>query len=694
MPQARTLTRLASYFFYIIRINQNTLKLILALLVLVSCDSKIEKTNNATAPIIDSIQHYISNGTLENITTKVKISDLNKAYEFTLRLKNDSVKGKYLSDISTALVKANDSTLFRKINDEALSLAKQREDSTLLPSLHNDLANFLSYKVADRAYYHYAEAHKIYAAKGDKLNAGRVLISMTKIQNYIGDYTAAEITAFKALELLKPLESDLEIFECYKQLADISKLIQEYDRALEYYDKAMIYFNKLNLSELKKQSMLNNRGLVYQKMGQDNKAISFFKPIMDFDSIRYKNPRAYGRLLTNLGRSYLKLNLSTDLPDLFEQAIRVQDSIGDLGGKTSSTFELAKYYVSINDTLNAFKSLKLSKSLAGQIKHNKRMLEILSYFSKVDPENSAVYLDKYITLNNKLQNEERQLREKFARIQFETEEVSAENQLLSRQKQLWTGIAGALLLLSIATYIIVDQRRKNQKLRFEKQQQANNQEVFNLLLAQNEKVDEAKKEEQKRVSEELHDGVLGRMLGTRMMLLGLNKKTDSEAIEQRAKAIAVLQDIETEVRTISHELSHTAYQKIHNFILSIKDLISTIQTTSELQIDFNYTDNLDYDSLAGNIKIHLYRMIQESIQNAIKHANCSKIILSFETTVEFLKVSITDNGSGFNFKKEKKGIGMRNIKSRIKKINGDWNVNSKIGEGTTINLNIPINVEA
>ena len=57
------------------------------------------------------------------------------------------------------------------------------------------------------------------------------------------------------------------------------------------------------------------------------------------------------------------------------------------------------------------------------------------------------------------------------------------------------------------------------------------------MLAQSEKVEEGKKMEQKRVSEELHDGVLGKMLGARMMLLGLNKKTDPEAIEGRAKAI-------------------------------------------------------------------------------------------------------------------------------------------------------------
>ncbi len=203
-------------------------------------------------------------------------------------------------------------------------------------------------------------------------------------------------------------------------------------------------------------------------------------------------------------------------------------------------------------------------------------------------------------------------------------------------------------------------------------------------------MEEGKQIEQKRISEELHDGVQGRLQGARMMLLGLNKRDDDKAKEERARAIVMLKDIQEEVRAISHELSHAAYQKIHNFILSLEDLKTTITKSTGIEIDFKYAPHLDWDALSGDIKINLYRIVQESLQNAIKHAQCSNIDLILEADAQYITVDITDDGKGFIVKKGKKGIGMRNISSRMKKVNGTWDINSEIGSGTKVTLVIPI----
>jgi signal transduction histidine kinase len=338
----------------------------------------------------------------------------------------------------------------------------------------------------------------------------------------------------------------------------------------------------------------------------------------------------------------------------------------------------------------ALSHLQVAKTNATDLGSNKELLKILRMYPKFDPKNSKKHTARAFAFNDSLQILDRQIRGKFTRIEYETDEVVAENQLLEQQKQLYAGIAAALLLLSFSAFIILRQRIKNQKLRFEEQQQASNQEIFNLLLAQNEKVEEGKKSEQKRVSEELHDGVLGRMLGARMMLLGLNKNTDPHAMAERGKAISMLQDVEGEVRSISHELSHAAYQKIHNFILSIKDLLQNVENSTKIKIEFIFADDLDYDALTGEIKINLYRIIQECVQNAFKHAACDHIKISFDADLETLRIVIADDGKGFVVKKGKKGIGTRNITSRVKKVNGTWQLDSIIGDGTKVNVQIPI----
>ena len=292
-------------------------------------------------------------------------------------------------------------------------------------------------------------------------------------------------------------------------------------------------------------------------------------------------------------------------------------------------------------------------------------------------------------LNDSLQLAERQIRNKFARIQFETEEVEARNELLARQRQLWIGIATGLLLLALSIFIIISQRVKNQKLKFQQQQQESNNEIFSLMLAQKQKVEEGKQAEQKRISEELHDGVLGEMNGARMILVGLNKKTDEDAIAMRSKAITKLQEVQEEIRTISHELNDAAYQKFHNFIISIQELLQSVGGTASLQHTFTYDKDVDWDNLTAEIKINLYRIIQEALMNCVKHAQAEHITLDFSFRENMLLVQLKDDGKGFDSKKGKKGIGHKNISSRVDKMHGSWELISQRGQGTEVIISIP-----
>lgn len=657
-----------------------------------SCNENKKASIQQLTVKTDSIQVLLTQASADGISAKDRSHLLEKAYGQTQKLKNDSLKNKYLKDLSYLFTRNQNSNLFRRINKEAINQSIKIQDSLGLATLHWDFAIFHRYVTIqmDSAYYQYVKAEKIFSALGDDYDSGRVIRSMAWIQNLIGDFTGSDLTATKSIEKLKPLNKFGELSSSYGLMGDNAKLLFEFDRSLENYNKALNYLKKNKGSLFDIQSFNNNFGLVYQKNDEHKKAIIYFTKVLNIDSLQIKNPMLYGRVINNLAYSYLKTDNLEQLPLLFSKAIHFQDSIGDIGGMTSSTHRLAEYFLQTKDTTNALVHLQLAKTYATQQSSNKRLVQILRMYSKVDPENAGSHAEAAFNLNDSLQIQERQIRNKFARIEFETDEQIAENQLLERENQLWIGIAAALLLLGFSSYVIIRQRSRNQKLRFEEQQQVSNQEIFNLLLAQNEKVEEVKKSEQKRVSEELHDGVLGRMLGARMMLLGLNKKTDPEAIAERGKAISMLQDVEGEVRSISHELSHAAYQKIHNFILSIKDLLQSVESSSKIKIDFNHADDLDYDALTGEIKINLYRIIQESVQNAVKHAACKNINISFDADFESLNVVIADDGKGFVIEKGKKGIGTRNITSRIEKINGTWQVDSRLGKGTSVRLQIPI----
>ena len=184
------------------------------------------------------------------------------------------------------------------------------------------------------------------------------------------------------------------------------------------------------------------------------------------------------------------------------------------------TYDKARNYEYKAEVLDKFGNTKLAvenallaKKIAEESTNNDRLLSSLKLLTTLDKEKSAQYAEAYFKLNEELQLKERTIQDKFARIELETDEVIEENETLAKQKETLVGIAIGLLLLGIGVFVIVSQRANNQKLKFQQSQQESNQEIYNLMLSQQGKFQEGKQLEQKRISEEIHDGILGEMLG-------------------------------------------------------------------------------------------------------------------------------------------------------------------------------------
>ncbi|MGB5666205.1 MAG: tetratricopeptide repeat protein, partial [Maribacter sp.] len=355
--------------------------------------------------------------------------------------------------------------------------------------------------IPDSSYYHYREAQMLYDALGNQYNSGRMLYNMAAVQTDVKDYTGSEITTIKAIELLKPLDKYKQLYQCYNNLGIVSLKLNEYDLALENYEEAFSYLNKFDDTDNAKETVLNNIGLVYLEKRQYQKAITYFDQVLKTKDLLNKNATLYATALNNYANCKLKLDDIAEVKEHLDRALQIRDSIGDIVGVSTSNYNLVEYHLRQKDTSLAILQAQKAKTYSEQSSNNERLLETLKLLAVIDAKNSVVYTQNYIALNDSLQREERRARDKFTRIRFETNETLIENQTLTKKKQVWTGIAVGLLLAGTAFYIIVDQRIKNQTLRFQQQQQASNQEIFNLLLSQKQKVEEGKQLEQKRISE-------------------------------------------------------------------------------------------------------------------------------------------------------------------------------------------------
>ena len=125
---------------------------------------------------------------------------------------------------------------------------------------------------------------------------------------------------------------------------------------------------------------------------------------------------------------------------------------------------------------------------------------------------------------------------------------------------------------------------KTEELRFIQQQQEANEEIYNLMLAQQDKMEEGRTQEKKRISEELHDGILGKLFGTRLSLDSLNMVATPEAAKTRSVYISELKAIESEIRKISHDLN-TDFISDSGFM----DILGTLIEKQTKAYDLDYS---------------------------------------------------------------------------------------------------------
>ena len=210
------------------------------------------------------------------------------------------------------------------------------------------------------------------------------------------------------------------------------------------------------------------------------------------------------------------------------------------------------------------------------------------------------------------------------------------------------------------------------------------------MISQQNDVETIRVKEKKRVAQELHDGVLGRMFGVRMNLDSLNKIHDESASVQRNGYLAELKNIEQDIREISHDLNREKSELINNFVAIVDNLFEEQKKTFATKLVSTIDSNIKWETVSNAVKINLYRIVQESLQNINKYAKAENVKIEFKKETDHLFLQITDDGIGFNVNRGKKGIGLQNMLSRINECKGTFEIKSKIGEGTIITVTVPI----
>ena len=236
-------------------------------------------------------------------------------------------------------------------------------------------------------------------------------------------------------------------------------------------------------------------------------------------------------------------------------------------------------------------------------------------------------------------------------------------------------LIGSFLLLIV--FVFLRRQRKNK----EEQEEMKNRFEQTLLTTQLEIQEQAFA----YISQEIHDNI-GQILS--LARLNLNTFGINFTVDQLTQTDDLMGKAIKDLRDLSHNLQNNRIHDI-GIIESIKQLLISLEKTGQYRTNLISSDN--FHILNASTDIILYRMIQEIINNILKHASANKIDIEIKNEAEISIIRISDNGVGFDtslLEKERPGIGLRNITNRAKMINATVEVKSVPGSGTTITLHI------
>jgi len=199
---------------------------------------------------------------------------------------------------------------------------------------------------------------------------------------------------------------------------------------------------------------------------------------------------------------------------------------------------------------------------------------------------------------------------------------------------------------------------------------------------------DAQEKERAEIGKELHDNV-NQILSTAKLYLELARSDEHERLNLISRSAENIFNAINEIRAISRSLVPPSIGDL-GIIESINDLMESVRATRKLHVEFYYTPGIEI-LINEKQQLMLFRIIQEQVNNVLKHAEASNLIIELMIDGNVVDLTISDNGKGFDKDNiRKRSVGLSNIASRAELFNGEINLITAPGKGCTLNIHIPI----
>ncbi|MCC8407824.1 histidine kinase [Mucilaginibacter sp. UR6-1] len=520
----------------------------------------------------------------------------------------------------------------RIILEKVLPNAEKAGERVMLAHFYTQLSTLLmnNYQFARAGNYNQKAIDLLQKENPDSPNLLFAYLNGVSIYCYDGKPAKAEPLLQKAKALLIPYPGSVNYPLYYYNEALYNSTAKKLDQALLSADKGMALAKKYNQKQ------------IYQQ---------FF----------FRKYEVYGQQ-----KAYAKAR------QILLDIVKDGTLTAAINDKATIYSELAKTSQNLNDYKEAYNWLSKYQKLKDSINNNQTELKV----SELET--------KYRTTQNQ---------QKIAALQAQNKQAALE--VKNENLYKWLLALGCLTLLITLGLVIVN-ARNSRKLSAQKEINYR-QQLQDLEQKQQLKVTKAmldgEEHERERVARDLHDGLGGMLAGVKIGLSGWsNTHSDAATDKDLHRIIGQLDSSVSELRRIARNLLPETLLKF-GLEVALKDLCE-FYMRDDLHIDFQ-AFNIRKD-IALSIQLNIYRIVQELISNTIKHAGATQIILQCSQNDAVFYITIEDDGCGFDITilENMKGMGLENLKNRITFLNGKFELQSAINEGTTINIELNTNADA
>ena len=512
----------------------------------------------------------------------------------------------------------------------------------------------------DSAMFHLVAALNIVAARDPKTNEGSALeIAMlynnvSVVYMSLGQHEKSLLYLKKEEELM--LKDKLMSRYVTAYLGFVYNYLDQkkFDSAAFYIQK--IEDKKLVLPPLEKIYLNLAYGSFYSRQGKTDKAIPYLKQVLAISEAN--KPDLYSVALSNLAAAYLCSHDFKKATYYFHLAVTKKDQL-----KTPD-YVLANIYNNLsilNDSLKNYKQAYYYRTLSDEMK------EQINNTAK----------SKNI---NELETRYRVAENEKALVHKKLELLSSENKLNKRSLQLRGIISIAVVLFLLSIFFIQYQHLKLNKAKMQQQLQKN---------AELKAIIESEEKERNRIGHQLHDDVMVEFSIVKMNMAALPR------LYPEIRQIKDFRDITKQLTLASIKLRQTAHNLMpgmlteEGLLSAINYFCNGVQKTTGLSIDFQHYGNIP--RLSVDMEISLYRMVQELVQNVIKHARASSLLVRISYGDGDMNIMVADNGKGIhNVSKALDGMGLKSIALRLQAVQGEIEIKPAIPHGTSVQIDLRV----